>query len=144
MDASQNELSARVMAKVAASVAILTGTLLLGFPMLAWYGHYQSGSDGLVAAVVAALICWLAASIALLVAGVLRGPEQGINGVMLGILFGTGLPLGAGLFLSTGDTPLAKADFFKMILFFYLFTLCVKTTLMVRLVQLMERMSKAS
>lgn len=143
-DDSSNPLSRSAKQKAALSVALLTLAQLLAFPALAWFGYTQHGSVGIQSAAVAAGVCWVGATIALVLVGTMRGPQQAIQGVMLGILFATGIPLGLGLVLSSGDSPLAKANIFEMILFFYLYTLLIKTTLSVRLVRSMASLSKAS
>ena len=71
--------------------------------------------------------------VALVLTAALRSPKRAVAGVLLGMLFRMGVPLGTGIFLHRQGGPLAKAGVFGMILGFYLLTLLVETLLALRL-----------
>ena len=129
---------------LAACLARLSIVVALTFPLIGAFAYAQAGSNGLLAAVVAAAICWVAAALALTSAAVLRGPQRALGAMALGMIFRMGLPLGAGLFLSRLGGPLAEAGVFGLIVVFYLVTLVTETLLSLRLLAHNEPASSAS
>jgi hypothetical protein len=113
---------------------VLTLVVLLALPVFAWVGHWRSGTAGILAAAVAAGLCWCGAMLALLLAGWLRNGQQAVNGVLAGMLFRMGVPLVAGLALHMQGGSLAEAGVFGMTLAFYFVTLIAETLLALRLV----------
>lgn len=108
--------------------------MLVAFPFFAWYAGWRHGADGILAAAVAGGICWLGAAIALAVIGVMKGPENGVSGVLLGMIFRLGLPMGGGVLLSRIGGSLADAGVFGLIVAYYLVGLTVETLLAVRVI----------
>jgi hypothetical protein len=129
---------------VAAACVLLTGVVIVAFPVFGWFGYTRSGIDGLLAAAVAAVVCWLGAFIALVITGVLRGTPQAVSGILAATLFRMGVPLAAGLLLSSFGGPLAKAGVFGMVVGYYLLTLVVETLLSLRLIMPAPKAPKAS
>jgi len=121
-------------AKLRRACIILTLVTLLAFPAFAGVGYWRNGMAGIQAAGVAAAICWIGAIIALLCGGLMRGTENAVNGVLLGMLFRMGIPLGGGFALHQLSEGLAKAGVFGMILAYYFVTLFAETLLAVKLV----------
>ena len=113
----------------------LSLTTLLVLPIFAGVGYWRSDMLGVQSAAVAAAICWVGAMLALLLGGLMRGTKQAVNGVLLGMFFRLGVPLGAGLALYRQGGELAEAGVFGMILAFYFVTLFVETLLAVRLIR---------
>ena len=109
--------------------------LLLAFPLIAYFGYSKHGSDGIVAAVVAAAVCFAAGCLALVVTGLFQSIGQGMNGLLLSMAIRTGVPLVAGLSLSMQDGPLAQAGVFGMIVFNYLIMLTIETICAVKIIQ---------
>ena len=64
----------------------------------------------------------------------MRGTGQAVNGVLLGMLFRMGIPLGCGFALHQLSEGLAKAGVFGIILAYYFVTLFAETLLAVKLV----------
>jgi len=128
----------------ALACVLLSLSLLLAFPFVAAYGYNAHAVDGLMAAGLAAGICWAGAMIALVLVTVFRGsPNQMVSATLLGMLFRMGLPLGAGLLLTQAGGPLADAGLFGMILVFYLVGLVVETVLSVRILGSSQHVAKA-
>jgi len=129
---------------LAGSCAVLVLAILLTFPAFAWFGFARHGADGLVAAAVAGGVCLFGALAALVVSGLLRGPRSGVHGMLLSVLFRTGVPLMAGIFFAQRGGRLAEAGVLGMILVYYLVTLAVETVLAVRLLRPSCKTSKVS
>ncbi len=120
---------------LASGLAVLTvalGVTLLG---VGWWSQAQQGRDGLQAAVVAAAICWLGSSLALILTAISRGPQAAVWTLLFGMLFRMGLPLAAGLMLQRAGGPLAEAGVFGKVLIFYLVALAVETPLSLRVLR---------
>ena len=127
-----------------AACGTLTLALLVVFPLFAWYGHSRHGMLGVQAATVAGSICWAGGMLALLAVVVVRGSQKVLHGALLGMIFRMGLPLGAGVVLTSQGGDLANAGVFGMILGFYLVTLVVETLLSLRFVAPAGKMAEAS
>ena len=93
------------------------------------------GRDAVVAAAVAAGICWAGSTIALIAAARLGTTNRVLQAHLLGMFFRLGLPLGAGMALQAQQGFLAKAGVFGLIVVFYLVTLVAETLLSLRFVQ---------
>jgi hypothetical protein len=114
--------------------AVLSGVTLVALGGFAWYGYAMHGLAGLAAALVAAGVCWAGALLALLLTEVLRSPQQGASGPLLGMVTRLGLPLATGILLDRRGGPLANAGVFGIIISFYFVTLVAETWLAVRLI----------
>ena len=114
--------------------ALLTLAVLLVAPLFAWYAHGRSQSAGVTASFVAAGVCWLGGTLALVTAYVANRYGQGIQGVLAGMFFRMGLPLVCGLVLERQVPSLAAAGFFSLVLGYYLFVLPIETLLSLRFV----------
>jgi hypothetical protein len=124
--------------------AILALSVSLFSPLVAWYAWQSHGTTGVWAAAVAACVCWLGATIALVSTSRVRGPLTGMYALFYGMLFQAGLPFVAGLILSQSHGALARAGVFNLIVVYYLFTLLVKTWLVLPMVQAQVAASKTS
>ena len=114
--------------------AALLGAVLLLLAVVGTWKYQQHGSIGLWAATIAALVCWIGGSTALVLVGVLRGPK-GVQGILGGMAFRAGLPFLVGFILQRQGGPLAEAGVFNCMLIFFLFTLVVETALAVPLLK---------
>lgn len=129
--ASQTKCS---LASLFGSCALLALILAPIAALFAWYGYATHGSDAIAAALVAAAVCWSAASLALAATFIGQRMNGGVQGTLVGMLFRMGLPLAAGLFLHNTGGSLAEAGVFSMILGLYLCSLVVETVLSLRFV----------
>ena len=120
--------------RVALSCLLLTGALLLVFPLFAFFGYTRHGSMGLVAAAVAGTVCWIGGVASLALVGLFRGQQAAVQGTLLGMLFRTGSPLVVGVMFVQSGGELARSGVFGMILGYYLVALVIDTVLSVWLV----------
>ena len=102
-------------------------------PLAGFIAQRRSGPDGLRAVLLAAGICWFAASAALMVTGCLRNSPYATAGILVATGLRLGLPLASGLALQHHGGELAEAGVFGWIVVFYLLTLAIETTLCVML-----------
>lgn len=122
------------VASLLTSCALLAAILAPVAGLVAWYGHSHSGSTGLVAAGIAGLVCWVAASLALTLAFFGQRLGFGLESLLGGIALRTGLPLAVGVLLHKQAGPLAEAGVFVMILILYLCSLLAETLLALRFI----------
>jgi len=87
------------------------------------------GTMAVWAAVLAALLCYLGAILALGASAILRQPEQALVALSLGMLARMGIPFGLGLAVHLQGGPLAKAGLVYYLLLFYPITLTTETIL---------------
>jgi hypothetical protein len=125
------------------SVTILTAVLAAAFPLFAWYGYYRSGTWGVAAAGVAAVVCWVGCTLALACSALLQR-TQPVAGVLGGMFFRLGVPLVLGLALQYNHAELARAGVFGTILVYYFLSLVVETILSIRLIPSPQQIFKAS
>jgi hypothetical protein len=112
------------VAVIVAAVACLA----VGGPVAYWL----SGKSGLAAAALASGCCCVGALGALGVALWLRGPRYLLASVLVGMGVRMGVALGAALIVQLGGGPLVDVGFVYYLLMFYLVTLAVETTAVVR------------
>lgn len=122
------------VANLVAGCALLAGVLLPVAGIIAWFGYSRSGVNGIGASLLAALVCWLSASLALSAAFIGQRLGMGIHGLLIGIMLRTGLPRAIGVLLQKQGGPLAEAGVFMMILGLYLCSLVAETVLAMRLI----------
>jgi hypothetical protein len=84
--------------------------------------------------VVAGLLCFAAASAALIVAALTANTPNALTGILLGIVLRTAAPLLLSILLTQAFSPLADAGLLGMVLVNYLVVLTAETLLAVRLV----------
>lgn len=93
------------------------------------------GTNGLVAACVAGLLCFVTSSAALVATSMTAGTLNGLSGAFLGIILRTAVPFFVSILLMQASKPLADAGLLGMVLINYLVALAVETVLAVRIVQ---------
>ena len=98
------------------------------------FSYWQHQWLGVGASLLAAGVCWLAATAALVITATLRGPEAAVQGMLLAMLFRLGLPMAAALLLGTQRGPLSEANLLILILVYYLIALATETPLALRFV----------
>lgn len=92
-------------------------------------GFAYAGPWGLIAAGVAAIVCWFAASLALALAAFVSGPNAALAVMLLGMAIRMSLPLGMFFWLRQ-YAELTQAGFVLQLGLFYLLMLAVETWLM--------------
>lgn len=118
----------RAASVLAHGAVLLGGTVLCGMPTL-WWAWAHSGGNGLWAAGAAAGLCLLGAWLALGCMAWFHNPQNVLPGVLLGMGFRSGLPLGCGLCLYLLYPPLAQAGLLYYLVVFYLPLLALGTYL---------------
>jgi hypothetical protein len=124
--------------------AVLWLAVGLFLPLVAWFGFMRHGQPGAIAAAVAALICASGSTAALIATWRFRGPATALHAMLFGMVFQFGLPFVAGMVLSQAGGSLAGVGVFGMIVVFYLYTLVVKTLLVLPLVKPAAPVSKGA
>lgn len=114
------------------SCFVLAISILVALPAFIWFGYSNHGYIGIVAAAIAALVCWGASTSALVLTQIMQRRNSAVAGMFLAMLVRTGLPFAVGVvFGQIVDGPLAQAGFFGMILVYYFISLIVETVLAV-------------
>jgi hypothetical protein len=110
--------------------AIVLGTVVLvAFAVVGLVAFRRGGANGLAAAALAATLCLLGATIALITCHLLRGPRRAIAALSLGMASRMGIPLAFGLAVHLRGGPLAEAGLLYYVALFYPVTLAVETLL---------------
>lgn len=117
------------------SCAWLTLTVLIALPLVGGVVGATRGVSGVLAALVAAGVCWFGAMAALVVAGGAGRDGRAVQAHLKGMFFRLGLPLAAGLALQKAGGVLAEGGVFGQIVVFYLITLTAETLLSLRLIK---------
>ena len=76
----------------------------------AWYGHSHYGINGVLSAFVAGLVCFLAASAALIATVVTTNTPNALSGVLAGIILRTALPFLVSILLCRPSSRLPMPD----------------------------------
>ncbi|MCI0361196.1 MAG: hypothetical protein L0211_22170 [Planctomycetaceae bacterium] len=119
---------------LAASCAILAGVLAPLTAAIAVWAYSRSALVGVAAAAIAGGVCWLSACLALVSVYLGQRLNNPVGGILAGMFFRMGLPLGAGLAIQQSHAPLAAAGSFLMILGLYFVALVVETILSIKFV----------
>jgi hypothetical protein len=99
------------------------------FGVIGYIELVRHGPNGLEAAAVAASVCWLSATLALIVGAAFRDSPRAVVGTLVAIPLRMTLPLALGSVLDLRGGPLADAGVFGLIVDFYLVTMFAETTL---------------
>lgn len=119
----------RARRSISARCALLALSVLLVAALVVPLAYRSSGVPGVVAAALAALICFAGAAAALLLNDRLRGPDLAAPALLLGMLCRTGLPLVTALVIHLRAKELSEAGLPICLLIFYLLCLAVETWL---------------
>jgi acyl dehydratase len=116
---------------VAAACAFLALASAAAFPVVGYAAYVRFGEAGMIAAAIAIGVCWISATLALMITGGTRNSALELTGILVanGVRFG--VPLLAGATLHWGHTSLAEVGIFGWFVIAYLWTLLVGTTLSV-------------
>ncbi len=110
-------------------VLLLGLTVALLFSVVGPIAWFLSGKPGLTAAAVAAGICLLSATLALIVSYALRRPAVALYGLLFGMALRMGIPLVFAGAVHLYGGGLAKAGVLYYLLVFYPLTLGIETVL---------------
>lgn len=90
------------------------------------------GPNAYQAALVAGACVWLSGSLALALLAAPQPPTRRVASLVAAILLRMGLPIAVGIFLGSGDSPLASGGLFGQIVVLYIAGLVVETPLILR------------
>ncbi len=113
--------------RLLALLAVAVAAWLLVLPV----AYAISGSPGLMAASVAALLCLVCGEVAMLAASAATGPFAAMNGALIAMLVRMAGPLVLGVGLHLNVPSLAAAGMIFYLLFFYMVDLAVETMLQI-------------
>jgi len=116
-------------------LVVITVVLATAFTALAWYGNQAFTDIEMKAAAIAVTLCWLGSVLGLIPPMFLRGSEQGINGVLAGMLFRMFIPIGGTFLIHQRSEQLRDANILYFTLGFFLLALIVDTILAVQMVK---------
>jgi hypothetical protein len=102
------------------------------------FGFERHGWWGLAAAAVAGLVCFVSATASFLVTALTAGTPNALSGTLFGIFLRTMIPFLVTILLVQSVAPLAEAGLFGMVVITYLVVLAVETTLVVRVVRVVQ------
>jgi hypothetical protein len=117
-----------------AACALLAGATLAAAIVVGWYAHARQQTTGLEAALEAAVTCWLSATGALIVGGLLAGTPNAVSGILGGTLLRLAGPLLVTAANGAAGTPVYRAGLFGYMVVFFLYTLAVETLLLVSVI----------
>ncbi|MBN2475769.1 MAG: hypothetical protein JXB62_14250 [Pirellulales bacterium] len=114
---------------LAARVGVLLSVAAVTYAIAASVGWHVSGPVGLGASAVAAGVCLLGATLALVISYWLRDPASALYGMLFGMLFRMGIPLAFAVAIHLWGGVLAEAGVLYYLVAFYPVTLAVETAL---------------
>lgn len=141
---SETALSGKNRRRLIGSCLLLAVVMLLAFGGVALVAGSSFGREYVAGAAVAATVCWLAATAALVVTVMFHGTPQAVSGVLLGIGLRTGVPFGAAIILSGLERSLPLRGVFAFFVVFYLLSLATETILVAKLLNLENTLGKAT
>ena len=111
---------------------MLTCVILAVAALFAGVGYARDGWTGILAALLAAGVCWGGGVASLAIVGMFPAGPQVVHGVLLGMLLRMAAPLAACIVLYKRGGPLVEARVLIMILLCYFVTLIAETCLLLR------------
>jgi hypothetical protein len=124
---------------MALGIGLLGAVLGIAASIAAVFAFESHGGDGVVATVLAAVVCWISAAAALVITVQTTGGPQAVTGLFLAIGMRTFPPLMVGVAGTIVGGRLADAGLFGLIVIFYLLALVVETCVAVKLVSARPR-----
>ncbi len=115
----------------AAQTILLSAILALALALAEVVALGISGSQGAIAAAVAALVCWIGAIVALGAAAIFHGPAGAMPRMLVGMLGRTLFPLVLGVTLHFKVPALAEGGMVFYLLVFYFLAMATETVLLV-------------
>ncbi len=116
----------------------LTVAVAICLPASVWWGHEYAGQSGVLAAAVAAGLCWLGSLLAVFVRTLFSKPQDAVSATLGAMLARMIIVLGGALAIGSTVPSLAEAAFGGQVIVFFLLTLAVETVLAVRWVQSLQ------
>lgn len=133
-----------VGSSVRESAIKLTAIMVIATLAFVWWGHRKSGSDGVEAAALAGLLCWLGAILALFVTSRFAGGTSAPSGILLGSALRTFVPLIGIAFLHFSAENLRNANVAYFGIGLYLISLATETYAAVNIIQKASETTEAN
>jgi hypothetical protein len=133
VNSAANEPKNNGYRSVALGIALLGAVLAIAAACIAAFAFERHGMDGVLAAVLAAVVCWISASAALFITVQTTGGPQAVAGLFLSIAIRTFPPLLLGVASTAMHGRLSEAGLFGFIVILYLIALLVETCVAVKL-----------
>ena len=114
---------------------LIIALVSLSLPLSGSIAHAASGSSGVVAILVAAVVCGLAAIVALFLTERTHGTPNAVAGLFGSVLLRTMVPLVLGFAISQVNQQLSDAGVFGWFVVYFLGCLAIETLLVVRVIQ---------
>ncbi len=130
-------------AGLAIACGLLAVIMLVAFVAIAFWGSSQHGTNGIIAAAVAVGICWICATAALTITGLLAETPLKLHGMLVSILLRTMLPAVFGVVLQSQVPWLAQANVMGMLVAAFMVALVAETSLAVWLTSSTRSVVKA-
>ncbi len=130
-----NQISQLAPKSIAGCSTLVAAVILLVLLPVSVWSVDQFGQPGLWSSTVAAIVCFVSAVAAIIVARALTATPNAVAGVLLSILIRTGGPLLAAVLLPRFFPILEQGRFFAVLLPLYMVTLFVETLVSVSLVE---------
>jgi hypothetical protein len=127
--------TARYDRELVRSCTILTALVIVAIPIATLARAHWFGSPNWFATSVAAAVCWLGATVSLVIAFRARRRGAVITGLLVSMLVRMAIPLGIATLSVFSRSALAEGGLLGQLLIFYLLTLTVETLLSVSLVK---------
>ncbi|HUY37152.1 MAG TPA: hypothetical protein VMV69_30855 [Pirellulales bacterium] len=120
---------------LSAAIGVLSAVAFAAASAAACVEYARAGAMSAAAVGAAAVTCWVASVLSLVLSSSWRRTPQAITGILAGVLVRMTLPMGVAVLSQAVSGPLAKAGLFGWIVCFFLLTLVVETLLLVRLLR---------
>ncbi|HJT35367.1 MAG TPA: hypothetical protein VJ783_25300 [Pirellulales bacterium] len=120
---------------VPVACVVLTAAMAPAGALAGWHAYARHSTLGLQAALLAAGTCWLSATAALVLTGLLAGTPQAISGILGGTLVRLAGPLLVTVGSAVSRSPLASAGLFGYLVVFFFYVLIIETSLLLGLVR---------
>jgi hypothetical protein len=127
------DLLANKVARAAKYIALLALFLAAVSAAAGAVAARRFGNEAFAASALAALLIWLAGSVALLVVASAKTPQTRLNAILLAMLVRLALPMAAIMYFSRSDAPFAARGIGGLIVVHYLAGLALETWFSVRL-----------
>lgn len=115
--------------------ALLAAAIAPAGALAGWQAYTRHSTTGLQAALLAAVTCWLSATAALVLTGLLTGTPQATSGILGGTVVRLGGPLLVTAACAASRSPLSAAGLFGYMVVFFLYGLALETLLLIGLVR---------
>jgi len=126
---------------VRAAILLIIPVIIIAAPTAVWANH-QHGTDGILAVVLAAIVCFTGGCLSLAMLGFFQHTAP-IQAILAGILFRTVFPLFLGIALSQNER-LEAVGVLNYVMLFFGIVLVVETLLAVRIVNSLQPERAAS